>query len=104
MLCGLLDQEFQQRTGLEQRFPRSAPAHGRPSRSLVQHVRDRPGHDRRYAVDGSKIARLGFVPQTQLAAGLAATLRWYLENESWWRAILSGEYRSWYARQYGSSG
>jgi dTDP-glucose 4,6-dehydratase len=51
-------------------------------------------------VDGRKIARLGFHPHTRLDAGLAATVRWYLERESWWRAIVSGEYRSWYARQY----
>jgi len=85
---------------LNARYPRSAPAQGQPCRSLIQHVRDRPGHDRRYAVDGSKIARLGFAPQTPLGAGLAATVGWYLENEDWWRAIVSGEYRMWYTRQY----
>jgi dTDP-glucose 4,6-dehydratase len=66
----------------------------------MQHVRDRPGHDRRYAVDSGKITRLGFAAQTPLAVGLASTVRWYLENERWWRAIISGEYRGWYARQY----
>ena len=66
----------------------------------MQHVRDRPGHDRRYAVDGNKVARLGFVAQTPLLTGLASTVRWYVDNEHWWRAIVSGEYRSWYARQY----
>jgi dTDP-glucose 4,6-dehydratase len=99
-LCGLVDEEFKQRPELKARYPRSAPALGRASRSLMQHVRDRPGHDRRYAVDGSKVARLGFTPQTALLAGLAATVRWYLDNETWWRAIVSGAYRQWYARQY----
>jgi dTDP-glucose 4,6-dehydratase len=102
-VCDLVDVEFRQRPGLTTRYPRSAPAQGRPSGSLMQHVRDRPGHDRRYAVDGGKIARLGFTPQTSLAAGLAATVRWYLENETWWRGIVSGEYRTWYARQYASA-
>ena len=69
----------------------------------MQHVRDRPGHDRRYAVDGDKIAGLGFTPQTPLLAGLGATVRWYLENETWWRGIVSGEYRHWYARQYAAA-
>ena len=69
----------------------------------MQHVPDRPGHDRRYAVDGSKIARLGFIAQTSLVAGLTATVHWYLENERWWRDIVSGEYRDWYARQYAAS-
>jgi dTDP-glucose 4,6-dehydratase len=99
-VCELVDEEFRQRPELKARYPRSAPAQDRSSRSLLQHVRDRPGHDRRYAVDGRKIARLGFATQTPLAAGLAATVRWYLENEHWWRAIVSGEYRGWYARQY----
>ena len=99
-VCDLVDAEFRRRPQLNARYPRSAPAQGQPCRSLIQHVRDRPGHDRRYAVDGSKIARLGFAPQTPLGAGLAATVGWYLENEDWWRAIVSGEYRTWYTRQY----
>jgi dTDP-glucose 4,6-dehydratase len=100
LLCGLVDEEFRQRPELASRYPHSAPAQGRPSRSLMQHVRDRPGHDRRYAVDAGKAARLGFTPQTPLLAGLTTTVRWYLDNEPWWRSIVSGEYRHWYARQY----
>jgi len=99
-LCGLTDAAFASEPELARRYPRSAPALGRPSRSLIEHVRDRPGHDRRYAVDGAKIARLGFTLQTPLATGLADTVRWYLENEDWWRSIVSGEYRHWYERQY----
>jgi dTDP-D-glucose 4,6-dehydratase len=99
-VCDLVDVEFRQRPKLKTCYPHSAPARGQPSRSLITYVKDRPGHDRRYAVDGGKIARLGFHPGTGLEAGLATTVRWYLEHESWWRAIVSGEYRSWYARQY----
>jgi len=99
-VCDLVDEEFRQRPELKTRYPRSAPAQSHPSRTLMQHVRDRPGHDRRYAVDGAKIAQLGFTATTTLRAGLAATVRWYLENEQWWRAIVTGEYRGWYARQY----
>jgi dTDP-glucose 4,6-dehydratase len=99
-LCDLVDAAFAGEPELARRYPASAPAQGRPSRSLIQHVRDRPGHDRRYAVDSSKIARLGFALQIPLATGLATTVSWYLENEPWWRAIVSGEYRGWYARQY----
>jgi dTDP-glucose 4,6-dehydratase len=99
-VCDLVDAEFRQRPESMRRYPRSAAAQGRRSRSLIQHVRDRPGHDRRYAVDGSKISRLGFTLQTTLPEGLAATVRWYVENEIWWRAIVTGEYRDWYARQY----
>jgi dTDP-glucose 4,6-dehydratase len=99
-VCHLVDAAFAARPELAARFPHSAPARGHTSRGLIQHVRDRPGHDRRYAVDGRKIARLGFVMQTPFAAGLAATVRWYLDNEAWWRGVISGEYQGWYSRQY----
>jgi dTDP-glucose 4,6-dehydratase len=102
-VCRLVDEEFRQQPELKTRYPRSAPARGQPSQSLITYVKDRPGHDRRYAVDSGKIARLGFHSRVGLEAGLAATVRWYLENESWWRAIVSGEYRSWYTRQYAKS-
>ncbi|HYL04251.1 MAG TPA: dTDP-glucose 4,6-dehydratase [Steroidobacteraceae bacterium] len=100
-LCDLVDAAFAARGELAARFPRSAPARGRPARSLIEHVRDRPGHDRRYAVDSGKIrARLGFSAATALVEGLRTTVDWYLDNESWWREVVSGEYRQWYERQY----
>jgi dTDP-glucose 4,6-dehydratase len=99
-VCDLVDEEFRRRPALATRFPHSAPPQARSSRTLMQHVRDRPGHDRRYAVDGNKIAQLGFTPQTALVAGLTATIRWYLDNEPWWRSVVTGEYRGWYERQY----
>ncbi len=70
--------------------------------SLVRHVEDRPGHDRRYAMDGSKLAALGWRPVTPFAAGLAATVDWYVANEAWWRATRSGDWDAYYERQYGS--
>ncbi len=69
--------------------------------SLVREVEDRPGHDRRYAMDGSKLAALGWRPSTTFEAGLPATVDWYLANEAWWRATRSGAWDDWYARQYG---
>jgi dTDP-glucose 4,6-dehydratase len=103
-VCDLVDQELARSPDLARRFQRSLATQGKSSRTLIQYVRDRPGHDRRYAVDSSKIARLGFAATTSLAAGLATTVRWYLENEPWWRAIVSGEYRNWYTRQYAGAG
>jgi dTDP-glucose 4,6-dehydratase len=100
MVCDLVDAEFARSKELAARYPRSAAAQGKSSRSLIEYVRDRPGHDRRYAVDSSKIGRLGFAAQTTLAGGLESTVHWYLENEPWWRSIVSGEYRQWYANQY----
>jgi dTDP-glucose 4,6-dehydratase len=100
-VCDLLDAAFAARPQLAARFPASAAAQGRSSRSLITHVRDRPGHDRRYAVDGARIGeRLGFTPTTDLTAGLTQTVHWYLEHEHWWRDVASGAYRQWYARQY----
>jgi dTDP-glucose 4,6-dehydratase len=70
--------------------------------SSIQYVKDRPGHDRRYAVDHSKITcELGWEPQVSFDQGLAETVAWYRDNESWWRRVKSGEYLEYYKKQYG---
>jgi dTDP-glucose 4,6-dehydratase len=70
-------------------------------RSLIQPVRDRPGHDRRYALDISKICALGWEPGYTFDEALELTVRWYVENEWWWRKIKSGEhYQEYYQQQY----
>ena len=69
--------------------------------SLVRFVEDRPGHDRRYAMDGTKITELGWTSRVSFAAGLAATIDWFRANEAWWRAARSGEWGAYYERQYG---
>ncbi|HEU5319430.1 MAG TPA: GDP-mannose 4,6-dehydratase, partial [Methylomirabilota bacterium] len=73
---------------------------GKPD-TLVQPVADRPGHDRRYAVDWAKIHRLGWAPRRPFAEALAETVRWYREHEAWWRPLKSGEFLAYYERQYG---
>ena len=65
-------------------------------------VPDRPGHDRRYALDGSKLAALGWRNRTSFADGLAATVDWFRANEAWWRAAKSGDWDAYYERQYGA--
>ncbi len=71
--------------------------------SLMQFVKDRPGHDRRYAIDASKArARLGWAPRHVFEEGLDATVRWYAEHRGWWERILSGAYREYYEKQYGA--
>ncbi len=70
--------------------------------SLVRSVEDRPGHDRRYAMDGSKIRALGWANRMAFAAGLAHTVDWFRDNQSWWQAIKSGEWDAYYERQYGA--
>ncbi len=73
---------------------------GKPH-TLIQPVKDRPGHDRRYALDISKVRALGWEPQHGFAQALEKTVRWYVENEWWWRPIKSGEhYRAYYQQQY----
>ena len=69
--------------------------------SLVRTVEDRPGHDRRYAMDGSKLTTLGWTPSRTFEAGLAETVDWYRANEAWWRATRSGDWDAYYTRQYG---
>jgi dTDP-glucose 4,6-dehydratase len=69
-------------------------------RSLLRRVDDRPGHDRRYSLDTTKLRALGWLPGTSFGDGLAATVTWYREHRDWWEQIKSGEYREYYARQY----
>jgi dTDP-glucose 4,6-dehydratase len=68
--------------------------------SLIQWVPDRPGHDRRYSIDASKLKALGWQPAMPWEDGMATTVKWYQENETWWRKIKSGEFKEYYARQY----
>ena len=74
---------------------------GKPE-SLIRYVTDRPGHDRRYAIDPTKIKEeLGWEPTTTFDEGIKRTIRWYLDNRSWWEHIISGEYKDYYERMYG---
>jgi dTDP-glucose 4,6-dehydratase len=70
--------------------------------SLIEHVTDRPGHDRRYSLASEKVrAEVGWEPEVRFAEGLERTVAWYRDNEWWWGPIRSGEYRAYYERQYG---
>ncbi|HWK55279.1 MAG TPA: dTDP-glucose 4,6-dehydratase [Hyphomicrobiales bacterium] len=87
LLCRLVDQLFAQDSSLAQRFPQSPAARGE-SASLITFVTDRLGHDTRYAIDAGKIGRaLGYHPQVSFEEGLRQTVAWYLNNETWWRAL-----------------
>lgn len=88
LLCQIMDEYL----------PAQAP-HDR----LIQYVKDRPGHDRRYAIDCSRIeAELGWTPQESFATGLRKTVRWYLDNAEWVHGVTSGDYRQWLDVQYGA--
>jgi dTDP-glucose 4,6-dehydratase len=69
-------------------------------RSLLRHVDDRPGHDRRYSLDTTTLRSLGWEPRRRFDDGLAETVDWYRANRGWWEPLKSGEYRAYYARQY----
>jgi dTDP-glucose 4,6-dehydratase len=100
-LCTAVDQAFAADTSLAGRFPAAPPARGEATATLKSFVRDRPGHDRRYAIDCSKAMReLGYAPQHSFESGFAATLRWYLDHEPWWRGILDGSYMDWVKANY----
>jgi dTDP-glucose 4,6-dehydratase len=74
---------------------------GKP-RSLIQFVEDRPGHDRRYSLDSSKIRELGWQPRFRFEEALESTVRWYVDNRWWWEKLKSGDYESYYQQQYGA--
>jgi dTDP-glucose 4,6-dehydratase len=73
---------------------------GKPD-SLIKLVADRPGHDRRYALDATKLWELGWTPRYPFGSALEATVRWYREHDAWWRPLKTGEFRAYYERQYG---
>ena len=73
----------------------------KPSKKLITFVKDRPGHDRRYAIDASKIKNeLGWTPQVTVEEGLRKTVQWYLDNQNWWQPLLSPEYQNYYKQVY----
>jgi dTDP-glucose 4,6-dehydratase len=83
---------------LDEMRPDPAGPHAR----LITYVKDRPGHDRRYAIDASKIHReLGWKPAESFDTGIRKTVRWYLDNMAWVEHVASGEYRKWVDVQYG---
>jgi dTDP-glucose 4,6-dehydratase len=71
------------------------------SRSLIRFVQDRPGHDRRYSIDCSRLRTLGWSPEVPFEEGLKQTVEWYRTHEQWWRKIKTGEFKEYYRQQYG---
>jgi len=71
--------------------------------SQIEHVTDRPGHDRRYSLSSAKVRALGWTPRVRFSDGLEQTVAWYRDNPWWWEPIRSGDYREYYERQYGRS-
>ena len=77
-------------------------ADGKPYAEQITYVADRPGHDRRYAIDARKIeGELGWKPQETFESGIQKTVQWYLDHPQWVEGVTSGEYRKWIGKQYG---
>jgi dTDP-glucose 4,6-dehydratase len=100
-LGALADEFLGKDSRLRVAFPHSPAAKGGRAVDLITHVRDRPGHDRRYAIDYRKAHRdLGYSPSRNLAQGLRETLEWYLSNRGWWEALMGRDYAKWLELNY----
>jgi dTDP-glucose 4,6-dehydratase len=101
LICDTLDRAFASDSRLTSRFPSCPAALGRSCRSLISYVTDRPGHDHRYAIDATKLAdQLGHRCSVGFESGLTQTIRWYLDQEDWWRDVTSGAYKAWIEKNY----
>jgi dTDP-glucose 4,6-dehydratase len=100
-ICSSIDAAFAANSSLAERFPGAPAAKGGLTASLIEWVKDRPGHDWRYAIDASRIENeLGYSPRHDFETGLRDTISWMLENESWWRSVMDGSYRDWISSHY----
>ena len=94
LICKLVDERFESSKDLRDAYPDCPATQGESSDSLITYVKDRAGHDFRYAIDTQKIQEeLGYEPKVTFETGIEKTLTWYLENPEWWSAVLDGSYR-----------
>jgi dTDP-glucose 4,6-dehydratase len=101
LVCSLVDAAFKNDEQLERRFPKAPQTQGQPAESLITYVKDRLGHDRRYAIDPTKCNKeLGYKPRESFETGIQKTIDWLLANEAWWRAVMDGSYQEWIHKQY----
>lgn len=100
-LCSLMVQSFERSPDLAKQYPECPAARGEDPMGLITYVEDRPGHDRRYAIDYSKArTELDYEPAETFETGFAKTLDWYLGNSQWWSAVMDGSYREWISTNY----
>ena len=97
----LVEQAFIKNPNLAIKFPSAIAAISQNTESLITYVQDRPGHDRRYAIDATKTnTELGYSPKESFQTGIAKTVDWYLSNEEWWQSVMDGSYQKWINEQY----
>lgn len=100
-ICKLMDSYFGESSNLEKTYPNARAAKAGDSLSLITYVKDRPGHDRRYAINPQKAQDiLGYKPRESFETGIRKTVKWYLDNQSWWSAVMDGSYKEWILKQY----
>jgi dTDP-glucose 4,6-dehydratase len=100
-LCELVDARLSSHPQYHEIFPASPVFNGMSAERLITHVRDRPGHDRRYAINYAKAATiLGYSPARDLVTGLTATVDWYLREVAWWQPLLGRDYAEWLRKNY----
>lgn len=101
LICDLLVEKFSIDKRLGERFPNSPAAQATHPRTLISHVKDRAGHDRRYAINAQKIKNyLGFMPEECFETGIRKTLTWFLTHQTWWNELLGDSYKEWIATNY----
>ncbi|MFV1983331.1 MAG: dTDP-glucose 4,6-dehydratase [Thiohalomonadales bacterium] len=101
LICDLVDKCIKNDVQLQKQYPNAPTCRGKTAIELITHVKDRLGHDRRYAIDpGKSNSDIGYQPDENFETGIKKTVDWYLKNENWWRAIISGEYQDWIKQQY----
>lgn len=101
LVCSTVDELIAGDHDLQKKFLDTPVLHGKQSESLIDFVKDRPGHDRRYAIDATKSkVELGYIPVESFATGIRKTIGWYLKHQTWWQAVIDGSYREWLSKNY----
>jgi len=100
-ISSLIEEEFKNSPSLFDKYPEAKAANTGNTQELITYVRDRPGHDRRYAIDATKTnTELGYEPRESFETGIRKTVQWYLNNEEWWLSVMDGSYQEWIEAQY----
>ena len=101
LVCDLVDKCISESIELQKQYPNAPASQGKSARELITYVKDRLGHDRRYAIDPTKSNNeINYQPNESFNTGIKKTVDWFLTNEPWWRSVMSGEYKDWIKQQY----
>jgi dTDP-glucose 4,6-dehydratase len=94
LICQIMNNAFATDNNLKLKYPDAKQAINGQSEHLINYVKDRLGHDRRYAIDATKSnTELGYIPNENFETGINKTIQWYLKNDSWWKSIIDGSYQ-----------